>query len=110
MADGPDESVEPEVCREACRRPFAQAEGTTIPTAYVTQQPDQPPVHVAIHLLKLPGGVPRAEVVPPAPEDRIEDIHDLPNVLHPRPAAAVRQLPDSCTDALHRPRRRPPEE
>src|SRR5215470_14303865 len=110
MADGPDESVEPEVCRNAGGGPLAQGERPTAPAASVRQQPDEPRVHVAVHLLELPGGVPRAKVVTPPSQDGIEDSHDLSDVLHPRPATAVRQLADSRADALHRPRRRPPEE
>src|SRR5206468_2722815 len=110
IADGPDESVKPEFRREACRGPPMQGERPTAPASYVAKQPDQPPVHVAIHLLELPGGVPRAEVVPPAPQNRIEEIYHLPDVLQPRPATAVSQLPDLRTDSVHRPRRRPPEQ
>src|SRR6266487_4990791 len=110
IADGPDESVEAEFGREACGGPLEQRERPTAPASYVVEQPDQPLVHIAIHLLELPGGIPCAEVVAPAPQDGIEEIYHLPDVLQTRPAAAVRQLPDLCANAFHRPRRRPPEQ
>src|SRR5712691_101958 len=110
IADGPDKSVEPEICREARRGPLAQEERPTAPAAHVSKQPDQPLIHVAVYLLKLQRGVSRAEVVAPAPQDGIEEIDHLLDVLQPRPATAVSQLPDSRADAVHRPRGRPPEQ
>src|SRR5262245_42748610 len=100
MADGPDESVEPEVRSEACRGPLTQGERPTAPAAHVSKQPDQPLVHVPVHLLELQRGVSRAEVVAPAPQDGIEEIDHLPDILQSSPAAAVCQPPDSHADAL----------
>lgn len=73
----PDESVEAKLLREASWSPLPHYKRASPPTAYARQQPDQPLVHVAVHLLKLPGGVPRAEVVAPATQDGIEDLDDL---------------------------------
>jgi hypothetical protein len=51
MANRPDEPLETEISHEASRRPIPQFERTSSPIATVPQQPDQPLVHVAIHLL-----------------------------------------------------------
>ena len=49
----------------------------------------KPPVYEAIDLLELARGVPRAKVVTPTPQDRIDHPDHVPDVFHPCPAAAV---------------------
>src|SRR5258708_39889640 len=109
IANRPDESVKAKLGHEASRSPLPHFERASPPAADARQQPDQPLVHVAVHLLKPPGGVPGAKVVAPATQDGVEDHDDLPDVPQTRPTTAVRKLPDAGADASHRPRGRPPE-
>src|SRR5579864_4768480 len=63
-------------------------------------------IDIAIQLIELPFGVPRPEVVSPAPEHRIQRGDDLLHVFPAVPRSG--QLMHALSDSLHRFGRRPP--
>src|ERR1700730_17734496 len=86
--------------------PLVRLPGAQVPAALLDQQAFQPPCGVPVDLTELDGGVPGAEVVTPAAQQRVQDRDHVTDVLDPY-AVAAGTIPDLLPDALHRPLRGP---
>src|SRR5487761_435432 len=86
--------------------PLVRLPGSQVPAAFLDQQAFEPPRGVPVDLTELDGGVPGAEVVTPAAQQRVQVRDHLADILHPD-AVTAGAVPDLLPDALHRPLRRP---
>ena len=98
------EAMEPELVEVVARPalPLARPEVTSL--ALHAQTSETSP-HVRVELVEALRGVPRAEVVPPPAQERVQVADDVAEIrVTSRPRG---QLLHTLPDALHRARRRP---
>src|SRR5579859_6708222 len=104
IADRAAEPVEP-VPVEPVFGPRTGLPGVQVPTPFPDHQGAEPPHDVAVSLDELHGGVPGAEVVPPAAQQRVQIRDHLADV---RPHAIPTGTgTDFLPEPLHRPLRGP---
>src|SRR5436309_7060892 len=75
------------------------------PLAFYHEAKEASP-HVLVHPVELSCGIPGAEVVAPAAEDRVQFADQDPHILHPVPVASgsfLHALPHPLHAALRRP-------
>src|SRR3972149_3844206 len=94
VANRTEQLVEAVLFHETPVRPLPNLERAPSPAASIPQQPHQAPFHIAIDLSELLRRVACPEVVAPAAQHGVEHPDHLPDVPHPRPAPARRELPD----------------
>src|SRR5258708_3547267 len=88
IADRASEPVEP-VPVEPVFCPRLGLTGVQVPTPFPDHQGAEPPHDVVIGLAELPGGIPGAEVVPPAAQQRVQVRDDLADVCSRAVAAGT---------------------
>src|ERR1019366_3916762 len=93
ITDGPAEAVQAPSL-EPLTRPLISLPSAQVAAPLLDHQAVEPPRHVPVGLDELNGGVPGAEVVAPAAQQRIEIRDHLADVLYAYAAAAgpVRDL------------------
>src|SRR5258708_7640487 len=104
IADGAPEPVQA-VPVEPVFRPRLGLTGPQVPAPLLDHQGAEPPHDVVVGLAELIGGVPGAEVVTPAAQDRIE-VRDHVADVGPG-AVPAGPVPDFRPEPLHRPLRGP---
>src|ERR1700728_835646 len=100
VADGAGELVQAEPVQPfLC--PLADLSGAQVPAAFLDQKTFQAPRDVPVDLAELGGGVPGAEVVAPAAQQRVDIRDHFADVFHPH-AVAAGSGPDLVPEPLHR--------